>query len=134
MQSMKNWSHVRQLLGYGRFENPDLVPVLNDLYKNYWNLYKNMFIPCMKLIEKKQINSKIYRIHDKPLTPYQRVLNSPHVSEEKKQMLKEIRESLDPFTLKAEIDKRLQIVWRLASVSFKQWINSHPDMIEVLPS
>ncbi len=31
----KNWSHVKQLLGYGRFENPDLVPVLNDLYKNY---------------------------------------------------------------------------------------------------
>jgi hypothetical protein len=130
----KNWSHVRQLLGYGRFENPDLVPVLNELYKNYWGWYKNMFIPCMKLIEKRQVGSKIYRIHDKPMTPYQRVLNSPHVSEEKKQVLKKIRESLDPFSLKAEIDKRLQVVRRLASVSFEQWINSHPDVIEVLPS
>ena len=130
----KNWSHVRQLLGYGRFENPDLVPVLNDLYKNYWGWYKNMFIPCMKLIEKKQLGSKIYRIHDKPQTPFHRVLASPYVSEEKKQMLKEIRESLDPFTLKAEIDKRLKIVRRLASVSFEQWIDSHPNILEVTPS
>ena len=127
----KNWSHVRQLLGYGRFENPDLVPVLNDLYKNYWGWYKNMFIPCMKLIEKRQVGSKIYRVHDKPQTPYQRVLNSQYVSEEKKLELKKIRESLDPFTLKAEIDKRLQIVRRLASVSFEQWIMNHPDTIEI---
>src|SRR5262249_31532820 len=42
----KNWSHVRQLVGYGRFENPDLLPVLNDLYKNYWNPFKNFFLPC----------------------------------------------------------------------------------------
>lgn len=130
----KNWSHVRQLLGYGRFENPDLVPVLNDLYKNYWCWYKNMFIPCMKLIEKKQVGSKIYRVHDKPKTPFHRVIDSPHVLEEKKQMLKEIRQSLDPFTLKAEIDARLKIVRRMASVSFEQWINSHPDLLEVLPS
>ena len=90
-----------------------------------------MFIPCMQLIEKKQVGSKIYRVHDKPKTPYQRVLDSQYVTEEKKQELKKIRESLDPFTLKAEIDKRLQIVRRLAAVSFEQWIKDHPDPVEI---
>ena len=28
----KNWTHVRQWLGYERFDNPDVVPLLNDLY------------------------------------------------------------------------------------------------------
>jgi hypothetical protein len=29
----KNWTHVRQLLGYQRLEQPELVPLINDLYR-----------------------------------------------------------------------------------------------------
>lgn len=29
----KNWTHVRQLLGYERFDNPAVVEMINDLYK-----------------------------------------------------------------------------------------------------
>ncbi len=35
----KNWSHVRQLFGYERFEDPSLVDLINDLYANEWSLY-----------------------------------------------------------------------------------------------
>ena len=48
----KNWTHVRQLLGYDRFDNKDLVPVINDLYKNEWSLFYNFFCPTLKLKEK----------------------------------------------------------------------------------
>lgn len=34
----KNWTHIRQYLGYQRFDNPQLVDMLNDLYRNEWNL------------------------------------------------------------------------------------------------
>ena len=34
----KNWSHVRQLFGYDRFEDPNLVDLMNDLYVNEWSL------------------------------------------------------------------------------------------------
>ena len=50
----KNWTHVRQFLGYRRFENPMIVDLLNDLYKNEWRLYHNFFLPSVKLIEKER--------------------------------------------------------------------------------
>jgi hypothetical protein len=32
----KNWTHVRQLLGYERLEDPALVGAINDLYRECW--------------------------------------------------------------------------------------------------
>jgi len=51
----KNWSHVRQLPGYNRFDQPELVPLINDLYAHDWSLYQNHFCPTLKLIEKTRI-------------------------------------------------------------------------------
>lgn len=48
----KNWTHVRQLFGYHRFDKRILVKLMNDLYRNEWSLYQNHFIPTMKCIEK----------------------------------------------------------------------------------
>lgn len=45
----KNWTHVRQWLGYDRFGNPDVVSLLNDLFKNEWRLFHNFFCPSVKL-------------------------------------------------------------------------------------
>jgi hypothetical protein len=57
----KNWTHVRHLFGYDRFDNPCLVGLMNDLYKNEWSLYQNHFCPTRKLVEKKKINSRYYK-------------------------------------------------------------------------
>ena len=35
----KNWTHVRQWLGYDRLDNPQVVPLLNNLYTQEWRLY-----------------------------------------------------------------------------------------------
>ena len=43
----KNWSHIRQLLGYARFENKALVPLINDLYANEISLFNNFFAPVL---------------------------------------------------------------------------------------
>lgn len=48
----KNWTHVRQWLGYNRFDNPAMVDLLNELFTTEWNLYHNFFIPSVKLIDK----------------------------------------------------------------------------------
>jgi hypothetical protein len=34
----KNWTHVRQWLGYDRLSNPKVVPLLNNLYENEWRI------------------------------------------------------------------------------------------------
>jgi len=45
----KNWTHVRQWIGYDRLDNPGVVTLLNELYSNEWRLYHNFFCPSVKL-------------------------------------------------------------------------------------
>jgi hypothetical protein len=44
----KNWTHVRQLIGYGRLEGEQVAELLNDLYAKEWSLFRNFFCPVMK--------------------------------------------------------------------------------------
>ena len=113
----KNYTHVRQKLGYRRFENRKIVDLLNDLYKNEWRLYHNFFLPSVKLIEKERIRSKVIKKHDKPKTPYQRVLeaDSVDVPNSIKQKLTEQLDYLNPFVLKKIIDSKINQILKLAS-------------------
>ena len=109
----KNWTHVRQLLGYDRFDNPDLVPLVNDLYVNEWSLFNNYFCPTLKLKEKQRINSRYIKKYEPPQTPYQRLLDSVDVSNEAKRTLETVYISLNPFKLKRKIDDKLKAIFHL---------------------
>lgn len=113
----KNYTHVRQKLGYRRFDNPIIVDLLNHLYKNEWRLYHNFFLPSVKLIEKDRIRSKIIRKHDNPQTPFQRVLLADpfDVPITTKRNLTHQFQSLNPFELKKSIDKKIAKILNLAS-------------------
>jgi len=41
----KNWMWLRQLLGYGRLEDPTAEPLINSLYKEAWGPFHNFFLP-----------------------------------------------------------------------------------------
>jgi hypothetical protein len=109
----KNWTHVRQLLGYDRFDNPELVPVINDLYMNEWSLFTNYFCPTLKLKEKLRINSRYTKKYEPPQTPYQRLLDSQDVSTAAKSSLETVYNSLNPFKLKRRIDEKLKGIFHL---------------------
>lgn len=113
----KNWTHVRQLFGYHRFDNPRIMPLMNDLYQNELSLLQNYFYPCIKLLSKTRVKSKIVKKHSKPMTPYQRLLNSKHVSKSQKDNLKQVFESLDPFELKRRIEKKLHRIFQYVNVA-----------------
>jgi len=113
----KNWSYVRQLLGYDRLDNPKLVELINNLYTNQWSLYQNHFCPTLKLLEKKRINSKYYKKYEPPQTPYQRLMESKQVSKENKPALRIRHQSLDTFHLKHQIDRQLKAIFKLVSVT-----------------
>jgi len=113
----KNWSHVRQLFGYDRIEDPSLVDLMNDLYANDWSLYQNHFCPSMKLQAKKRINSKYYKKYDLPRTPYDRVLASEHVSDSAKEYLRVTHQALNPFILKKNIEKKLRAIFNKVKVT-----------------
>jgi hypothetical protein len=73
----------------------------------------------MKLIEKKKINSRYYKRYDKPKTPYLRLMTCEHISQEKKQELREQHRSLNPFELRRIIDKKLKRIFKLVHITPK---------------
>jgi 5S rRNA maturation endonuclease (ribonuclease M5) len=104
----KNWTHVRQWLGYQRLDDPRSVPLLNDLYTREWRLFHNFFCPSMKLISKERVGSKTIKRHAPPKTPYQRTLESPHVLASVKDSLSKQLENLNPFVLREAMEKKLR--------------------------
>ena len=104
----RNWTHVRQLLGYDRLEDPEMVDLINDLYANEWSLFKNLYCPTMKLISKERIGSRYRKKFDKPKTPCQRLLDSKHVPSLQKQRLSRMLKETDPYTLKQSIEQKLK--------------------------
>lgn len=115
----KNWTHVRQWLGYNRFDNPAMVPLLNELFTSEWRLYHNFFIPSVKLIDKHRVHSKIIKVFDKPKTPLQRVLeaDSTVVSDDKKEQLRNLKKSLNPFMLRKIMESKIAKAMRFAYLS-----------------
>jgi hypothetical protein len=113
----KNWTHIRQYLGYLRFDNPDMLPLLNDLFTNQWHLLFNFFIPSVKLIAKERVGSSVVKKHDSPLTPFQRLLLSPYFPDYKKRLLKKLFNSLDPFVLQQQLFDKIKHVLELAHTS-----------------
>ncbi len=107
----KNWTHVRQLLGYERFDNPAVVEMINALYKNEISLMNNYFSPNFKLAEKQRVDATIIKKHSKPATPYQRLMQSPHLTDAKKNELTTLYNQLNPFKLKNEIQKKLNKIF-----------------------
>jgi hypothetical protein len=117
----KNWTHARQLFGNIRIDNPDCIPLMNDLYANEWCWFHNFFSPSFKLKEKLLIRSRYRRVYDEPKTPLQRVLESPHVNDARKRQLQTLFEQLDPFELKKRIDYKARLVYELAKIPFEVW-------------
>ncbi len=113
----KNWTHVWQLFGYDRFGNIQLIDLMNNLYAKEWSLLGNYFCPTIKLIEKVKVNSRYKRKYEQPKTPYQRLLDSPSINQKTKDQLKARYETIDPFKLKASIERKLRALFKLVSVS-----------------
>jgi hypothetical protein len=100
----KNWSVVRRLVGYPRYDTQHQVNQLNTLYAVY-RLYVNHFLPVQKLVAKVRKGGKVKRVFDDPKTPYQRVLDSPQVSLNDKRKLRAIHAKLDVVELKRQMDE-----------------------------
>jgi len=105
----KNWTHVRQLFGHDRFEHPELVALMNDLYANEWSQFTNHFKPTFKLLRREKNAGRTKRIYEAaPQTPYQRLMASADISEQRKAKLRAEHAAMDPFTLKKNIEVKLK--------------------------
>ena len=100
----KNYSVVRRAVGYLRYDTDGELAMLNELY-GHLRLYTNYFQPVMKLLEKTRTGSRVTKRYDKPQTPYQRVLQSPHVPDKNKDEMKRQYAKLNPAELKRQITR-----------------------------
>jgi len=109
----KNWTHVREWLGYHRFDRQEFVPLLNNLYTSEWRLFHNFFCPSMKLISKNRVASKTIKVYDRPKTPFQRLLDSPHIPNTVKQSLTKQFQGLNPFLLRQAMENQMRMIFNL---------------------
>ncbi|MBD3365823.1 hypothetical protein GF360_00580 [candidate division WWE3 bacterium] len=105
----KNGDKIRRLVGYHRYGTKEQLNLLNKLY-SVSDLYDNFFIPSAKLKEKiMDTNGRVIkRKHDKPKTPFQRLLESEDISPIVKNNLKTACAKLNMVDLKAQRDKLVQ--------------------------
>jgi len=111
----KNWTHVRKLLGWERYDTHEAIAAIHDLYRNELRLWLNLFLPSVKLLKKVRVGSKVRRVYDGPRTPFERVRACPQADREQVAGLEELRKRLDPFQLAQRIERKLERIYRLAN-------------------
>lgn len=121
----KNGDKVRKLVGYWRYDTDEELGLLNQLYEKSDPL-DNFFIPGAKLKDKVRDTQGrvIRRIHDKPKTPYQRLMESDQVLQKTKQKLNSVYQRLDMIKLRGEINRILEKLYKLQSARSRKIIMS----------
>ncbi len=109
----KNWAVVRRVIGYDRFSSKVAFKALDDVY-TLLRLYINFFQPVLKLVGKTRNGAKVHKVYDRAQTPYQRLLKSGVLTEDKKRELANIYGSLNPVSLLKQIRESVEHLWTLA--------------------
>jgi hypothetical protein len=109
----KNWSVVRRLIGYDRFETEAEWMLLQSIYEDL-RLYANFFQPVLKLVSKETVDKKIIKRYDIAATPYQRILASKDIQFEVKARLTNLYVQLNPVKLRTSIDRKVGQLWKIS--------------------
>ena len=104
----RNNTHVRELIGYDRLDDPGLVDIVNQIYalKNKLN---NYFLPTFKLANKHREGGKIKKKFEVLKTPAQRLLGARSCSKFIKAKLEYDLVNFDPIELKKQLEQALKI-------------------------
>ena len=134
----KNSSHVRPLLGYDRFDDPDCIEELNEILTLH-SCWTNLFRPCMKLISKVKEGHRYKKKYDRPMTPAQRVLDHPNLEKKAKARISAMLEMHDCYTLKRLVQtKTLKFFQRFVLTSaakpFRPGTDPVPSALRAAPS
>ena len=111
----KNWTHVRKLLGWDRYDSPAAVAAINNLYCTELRLWMNLYLPSVKLVGKVRVGSKVRRVYSPAETPLERAVASGQANAQRVAALKKLRSRLDPFDLARRIDAKLEGIYSLTN-------------------
>jgi hypothetical protein len=109
----KNNACVRNFIGYDRFSSFAERDALDIVYRSLCPLL-NYFMPTRKLLSKTGIGSKIRKVYDaKIISPYQRLLSSPDISDEAKAELTGRFGLYNPVVLQREVHDAVDVLMAL---------------------
>jgi transposase InsO family protein len=108
----KNWTHVRKLIGWDRYDSARALDAMNGLYRKPLSLWMNLFQPSVKLVKTVRRGSKTKKYYDEPQTPLDRL--AAYDKELARELLK-ARELINPFDISDEVSGRLERIWPLAN-------------------
>jgi len=106
----KNWSVVRQLIGYDRYEGPEAVAQLTRLYA-LLHPYLNGYLPTMKLIGKERDGARVRKHYDQPRTPYRRAAQGGVLVPAAADACTALLARTGPLTLRRQIDAAIATLW-----------------------
>ncbi len=106
----KNWTHVRKLLGWQRYDSRRALEAINRLYAQDLRIMMNWFQPSVKLLKKRRVGSHLVRTYSAAEAPLDRLPASAAL-----ELLKAERGKLDPFELAGSIEQQLTAIWGLAN-------------------
>lgn len=110
----KNWTHVRKLLGYERYDSLAALTAINALYADL-RVLQNLFLPSVKLLAKQRVGARVRRRYDEPHTPLDRLRACPTADRATVEQLEQLRAATDPFALARRIEEHLTRIYQLAN-------------------
>jgi hypothetical protein len=111
----KNYSIVRQIIGYDRYEGEEAYEAIATIYPAL-RRYTNYFQPSVRLVGKQRDGAKVTKRYDVAQTPYHRMLAAQGVADAVKARLREEYLRLNPAAIRREIEAAQEALWRRARV------------------
>jgi hypothetical protein len=107
----KNWSVVRALLGYDRYETEAALEQLQAVY-DLLRLWTNHWQPSLKLIGKTRAGAKVTKRYAPAATPYRRVLAMEALDAAATERLTADHDHWGPVALKRALDHTTEAFWQ----------------------
>jgi len=98
----KNWTHVRELVGYLRFDSDAELAILNQI----WELdrtFTNYLLAQQKIVFKQRHGSKVTKRYDRAATPFERALDRPSVVTKDREVMHGVMNAIRPGNLYRQI-------------------------------
>lgn len=102
----KNRQFVREMVGYERYDTPEEVVWLNEVYA-LLDAYVNLFLPTRKVIVKERKGAKVKKRYDIAQTPLQRLIEKEALNNDIKSDLLKQYQTLNPLCLHRQLENLL---------------------------
>jgi len=103
----KNWTHVRQLVGYLRFDTETELELLNRIWA-LDGVFTNYLLAQQKLVEKHRHGAKVTKRYDRAQTPYARSSEHLEASDIAKARMDQTFATIHVAALSDEIERLLK--------------------------